>query len=46
MPGFAFWGLFLIFGLIVVLYLAWMVWVERREERRGGPGAGPGAGSP
>ncbi len=31
MPGFAFWGLFLIFGLIVVGYLVWMFWVERRE---------------
>ena len=31
MPGFAFWGLFFVFGLIVVGYLAWMFWVERRE---------------
>ncbi len=31
MPGFAFWGLFLVFGLILVGYVAWMYWVERRE---------------
>lgn len=28
-PGFMFWGLFLILGLIVVAYVAWMLWVER-----------------
>jgi hypothetical protein len=28
-PGFAFWGLYLAFGLIVVGYLIWMWWVER-----------------
>ena len=27
--GFVFWGLFLISGIIVVLYLMWMYWVER-----------------
>jgi hypothetical protein len=27
--GFIFWGLFLVFGLIVVGYLLWMWWVER-----------------
>ncbi len=27
--GFIFWGLFLIFGILVVLYVAWMLWVER-----------------
>lgn len=31
--GFIFWGLFLAFGVIVALYLAWMWWTER--------GAGP-----
>jgi cbb3-type cytochrome oxidase subunit 3 len=31
MPGFPFWGLFLVFGLIVVAYVVWMFWVERRE---------------
>jgi cbb3-type cytochrome oxidase subunit 3 len=31
MPGFAFWGLFLVFGLILVAYLIWMWWVERGE---------------
>ena len=30
--GFVFWGLFLVFGLIVVAYLLWM----RRVERTGG----------
>ena len=29
--GFVFWGLFLVFGLVVVAYLLWMVWVERGE---------------
>lgn len=33
-PGFVFWGLFLIFGLIVVLYALWMWRVERREDDR------------
>jgi cbb3-type cytochrome oxidase subunit 3 len=32
--GFIFWGLFLVFGLIVVGYLIWMFRLERRE---GGP---------
>lgn len=32
MPGFAFWGLFLIFGLILVAYVVWMYWVERGEH--------------
>jgi hypothetical protein len=27
--GFVFWGLFLACALIVVLYLAWMLWMER-----------------
>ena len=27
--GFVFWGLFLVFALIVVAYLIWMRWVER-----------------
>ena len=27
--GFIFWGLFLIFGILVVLYVVWMYWVER-----------------
>jgi cbb3-type cytochrome oxidase subunit 3 len=31
--GFVFWGLFLVFALIVVAYLVWMV----RTERRGSP---------
>ncbi len=32
MPGFAFWGLFVVFGLIVVLYAIWMWWVERKDD--------------
>ncbi len=28
-PGFSFWGLFLVFALIVLAYLAWMWWEER-----------------
>ena len=27
--GFIFWGLFLTFGILVVLYVIWMYWVER-----------------
>jgi len=27
--GFVFWGVFLISGIIVALYLMWMLWVER-----------------
>ena len=30
-PGFVFWGLFAVFGLLVAAYLLWMVWVERRR---------------
>ena len=29
MPGFVFWGLFAVFGAIVVAYVIWMHWVER-----------------
>lgn len=29
--GFVFWGLFLVFALIVVAYFLWMVWAGRRE---------------
>lgn len=31
MPGFTFWGLFLVCGLIVAAYLAWMWAVEKGE---------------
>jgi hypothetical protein len=31
MPGFVFWGLFLVFGAIVVAYLVWMIRTERRR---------------
>ncbi len=27
--GFIFWGLFLTFAILVVLYVIWMYWVER-----------------
>jgi phage shock protein PspC (stress-responsive transcriptional regulator) len=29
--GFIFWGLFLVFGLIVAGYVVWMIWVENRD---------------
>lgn len=29
-PGFVFWGLFVVCGLIVVAYVVWMRWEERR----------------
>lgn len=29
-PGFVFWGLFVVCGLILLAYWAWMRWVERR----------------
>ncbi len=32
MPGFVFWGLFVVFGLVVLAYVIWMLWVEGREE--------------
>lgn len=41
MPGFAFWGLFLIFGLILVAYTVWMFWVERSDPSEG-PETGEG----
>jgi hypothetical protein len=31
--GFIFWGLFLVFGLIVTGYVVWMIWVENRDGR-------------
>jgi phage shock protein PspC (stress-responsive transcriptional regulator) len=31
--GFVFWGLFAVFGVVVVAYVAWMVVIERREGR-------------
>ena len=34
MPGFAFWGLFLVLGLVAVGYVLWMVAAERAERRR------------
>lgn len=42
--GFIFWGLFLVFGVIVIAYVLWMGWVEKgdgqgpdREGRAGPP---------
>lgn len=29
MPGFVFWGLFVVFAAIVAAYVAWLWWVER-----------------
>ncbi len=29
-PGFIFWGLFAACGLVLVMYVAWLWWVERR----------------
>jgi len=33
MDRFIFWGLFLILGLIVLGYILWMYWVERKENK-------------
>ena len=30
--GFIFWGLFLVFGVIVAAYAFWMRWVERKDD--------------
>lgn len=32
MPGFTFWGLFVVCGLIVVAYAVWMYAAERRDS--------------
>jgi len=32
MPGFIFWGLFVVCGAIVAAYAVWMRWVEREER--------------
>lgn len=32
--GFSFWGLFLIFGLVVAGYVLWMLWIERGGRDR------------
>jgi hypothetical protein len=31
MSDFIFWGLFLILGLIVIGYVVWMRWIERKN---------------
>jgi hypothetical protein len=31
MADFIFWGLFLILGLIVIGYVMWMRWIERKN---------------
>jgi hypothetical protein len=41
--GFVFWGLFVVFGATVALYLVWMFRAERRE--RGRPPSGTAAGT-
>ena len=35
--GFIFWGLFLVFALMVLLYITWMRWVEGRASRGSDP---------
>lgn len=30
--GFIFWGLFVVFGAVIALYVVWMYLVERRED--------------
>jgi hypothetical protein len=47
MDRFVFWGLFLMFGLIVLGYWSWMVAVERGESRSesGGSSASDGQAS-
>lgn len=30
-PGFVFWGLFMVFGVLVAAYILWMYWVERER---------------
>ncbi|HVS64566.1 MAG TPA: hypothetical protein VMT85_13810 [Thermoanaerobaculia bacterium] len=57
-PGFIFWGLFVVFGLVVAGYVAWMLWHESREHGRstgspgsdlrrdGGPGGDDASGAP
>ncbi len=32
-PGFVFWGLFAVFGVITVLYYVWMKAEERKEKQ-------------
>lgn len=29
-PGFMFWGLFVACAVVLLAYLAWMIWTERR----------------
>ncbi len=33
LPGFTFWGLFVVCAAIVVGYVVWMRWVERDDRR-------------
>ena len=33
--GFIFWGLFLVFGLFLVAYVSWMLWVEKGDSEEG-----------
>lgn len=32
--GFVFWGLFVVFGLIVVGYVYWMITTERKDDNQ------------
>lgn len=31
-PGFVFWGLFIVFGLLIAGYILWMYRADRKEE--------------
>lgn len=33
-PGFVFWGLFLVFAIMVVLYYLWMKSEDRKEDSK------------
>jgi len=35
--GFTFWGLFVVFGLLVFGYVVWMLWVEKGSGGSGDP---------
>jgi len=44
--GFIFWGLFVVFALLVLLYILWMWWVEKDAARRSPPESGHGEDVP
>lgn len=33
-PGFVFWGLFLVFAIVVIGYIFWMVKTEKEEKNK------------